>query len=593
MELNTLDVTNLQFFYDVSTLKEHVEQSVDNYFEIVNSSSIDQYEHFYTVDEDTGDEYITQPTLSAFFIRNSYRNSTMDFKANLTQEDLGPFNWPNGQLRDFISNTTNLKIKYQIKHCIPSESATPFDCFRWIIYQNFDFSSRNHISETLTFERFYLDIFNSNRETRSNPNFLSTYVWLNLLNIVFSLYSLILHLLHFKQVHVMYNSMTKYFKNRKKRSESSYSKINSAMSQEASEVDKTVSDSTSVVSDTTIGKAKVDFDSLTLADKLMLYSGWTFVIIFADILHIIGSIFLITSTTSGFIQSSVLLGISSLLHWCALLKYMENIKGYNIIANTFMNSATIVVKSMAGVVPLLLGFVVFGMCTFASSNRFGSISLAMYSLYSLMNGDSIFDIYYDIQQLEFLIALLFMLFFIFISNSVVQNVFIVIIGDAYVKSKYYHKNDWIKPTDEFGRIIKQDDDEEDPLKPFYNKTQKEIDSRKAIVKMLMLEKQMIQNKLKAKNLTRGESVEKGRVTEILERIQNVNNTKESEVKLNEDKLTTPVLKMSIIKYLIVLNDVFDIEMKNAPADQNLSGTGDETTEDNQANKEDIYDRYVN
>jgi hypothetical protein len=600
MALNELDINNKQFFYDLDEFRQHVNDSVNNYYDLGESTSIDKYEYLYFENEATEELIQESPRLSAYFIRNDNRKIVPEYSYNLTAEDLGPFEWDDEELRMFISNTTNIKLQYQIKHCIPSESTTPFDCFKWIITQDFDYSSRNHITEKLSFEKHYLNILTSNDKAGSNPSFLSTYIWLNILNIVFALYSLILHILHFKQIQQMYTKMRKRYKIMKSKAKvhkqslspsqpSQPSQPSPAINSDADEFKDMPSSKDTSETMSTIGRAQLDWDALTLSDKAKLFNEWTFVIMLGDILLIIGSLFLIASTSTAFTKSSAFLGFSSLCHWAATLKYMENIKGYNIVANTFINSAGIVVKAMAGVIPLFLAFVIFGMCTFIESNRFGSISVSMYVLYSYMNGDSIFDIYYDIQQLQFLLAFGYCIIFIFTSNAIVQNVFIVIIGDAYVKSKYYHKNDWIRPIDEKGYTIKNDE-EEDPLEAFYSKTQKEIESRKALVKMLQQDKEIIEQEYRKKKiLMKGNFMQKGRITRILDKVKE----DEEEVKLDHDQASVSMLKISIIKYLIVLNDVFEKDLKGKPEEQLHGDATNEVPEEIKVLKEDVYDRYVN
>ena len=155
MELNGLDYSVNRYYYDLDELRQHINESVHNYYELGEMDTIDKYSYVYYTDEQTEEERKRYPSLNVYFIRNSDRSLFPDFNFNLTTDSLGPFDFNNTQLRNFISNTTNMRIEYEIEHNIPSESATPFDCFRWHIYQNFDFSYRNHIIESLSFERNY------------------------------------------------------------------------------------------------------------------------------------------------------------------------------------------------------------------------------------------------------------------------------------------------------------------------------------------------------------------------------------------------------------------------------------------------------
>lgn len=131
IEINTLDYDDVKFFYDISEFRDHIQKSVENYYAIgtEESTTIDAYEYLFYNDESTGDPVQYTPVLDAFFIRENdgrYFDNIRTF--NLTVDDLGPFDKDSDfPIEHFLSNTTNMKITYQLKHCIPSESTTPFD----------------------------------------------------------------------------------------------------------------------------------------------------------------------------------------------------------------------------------------------------------------------------------------------------------------------------------------------------------------------------------------------------------------------------------------------------------------------------------
>ena len=143
------------FYYTLSELRDHIQESVDTYFELEEIDTIEKYGYTYYEDDVTEEEVITRPVLSTYFIRGEGRNEYPDLNFNLTSEDIGPCGSEDTELRYFLSNLTHFKIIYQVKSFIPSESITPFDCFRWEIIQNYDFSERNHIYERITYNRYY------------------------------------------------------------------------------------------------------------------------------------------------------------------------------------------------------------------------------------------------------------------------------------------------------------------------------------------------------------------------------------------------------------------------------------------------------
>ena len=152
------DYTNsVKFHYTVSELYSHIKESIDNYYDIENIDTIERYRHIMYTNESDGKEFVSQPILSAYFIRERGREDFENVFYNLTVDNLGPFNQPDDNMRYFISNLTNFSILYEFKNFIPEHSMVPFECFRWEIRQDFDFSERNHLYERLKSSRFFCE----------------------------------------------------------------------------------------------------------------------------------------------------------------------------------------------------------------------------------------------------------------------------------------------------------------------------------------------------------------------------------------------------------------------------------------------------
>lgn len=139
--------------------------------------------------------------------------------------------------------------------------------------------------------------------------------------------------------------------------------------------------------------------------------------------------------------------MGGLLLWVSMLRYYENARGYNIMINTMQNSIFIVFKALAGVFPIFVGFAILGMCLFWKSKRFDSLSSSLFCLFSLMHGDMIYEAEYDLKNVNRTIAQLYLYIFVSFSILVILNVFVIIVEDGYVMSKYQKPNDWLKmPT---------------------------------------------------------------------------------------------------------------------------------------------------
>jgi len=153
-ELEEVDFDDTNLFFDYEELKGYVEGSIDNYYNIMEVGTLEQYTHIFRRASD-GTEFILQPLLEIYFIRGDRRDKFPDLNFNLTQNDLGPFELEGDDFRYFLSNLTDFRITYQLKHNIPSSAAAPFDCFIWRVYQDFQYFDRNHISQRVTVRRNY------------------------------------------------------------------------------------------------------------------------------------------------------------------------------------------------------------------------------------------------------------------------------------------------------------------------------------------------------------------------------------------------------------------------------------------------------
>ena len=187
-----------------------------------------------------------------------------------------------------------------------------------------------------------------------------------------------------------------------------------------------------------------EWSELTMADKTKLFSRWSIVIIAADLLLIMGSVFLMMNTRTVSEKGELFLGFGAMLTWISLIKYYENAKGYNIIINTIENSSEIIIKAILGIMPVFIAYGIIGTCLFWRSHRFNSLSTSLFSLFAVMNGDMIFDCWHDIDSVDVLFAQIFLYSFIGFSICVVLNTFIVIIEDGYVIQKYFARTDWVK-----------------------------------------------------------------------------------------------------------------------------------------------------
>ena len=119
IEFGGLDYDFHKYIYDMQDLKDIVSNSVGNYYSIAteDSTTMEKYDYFMEIDEETGKEFIKPPRLSAYFIRGNGRDFFKDkLTFDLTEDNLGPFDEASDiPFQEFLSNVTNIIIEYEIK----------------------------------------------------------------------------------------------------------------------------------------------------------------------------------------------------------------------------------------------------------------------------------------------------------------------------------------------------------------------------------------------------------------------------------------------------------------------------------------------
>ena len=110
---------------------------------------------------------------------------------------------------------------------------------------------------------------------------------------------------------------------------------------------------------------------------------------------------------------------------------------------SFQKSAPFVARALISMIPLFIGYAFLGMAIFWESRRFANFSVSCYTLFALMHGDMIWDTYNDLIQIDSVLAQVFLYTYIFISISVIANIFTIIIEEGFMKQKYDNDYSWL------------------------------------------------------------------------------------------------------------------------------------------------------
>ena len=210
--------------------------------------------------------------------------------------------------------------------------------------------------------------------------------------------------------------------------------------------------------------------------KFKVLDIWISLALLGDAIQIIGCILSISdpdlyNPLTGFI-TSVGICLSLLL----FIKYLENLGSVSIIYETLDRGLSPSIEHLIGVIPVFVGFCLFGKCIFWSSDYFATFKDGFAALFSLLNGDSVYGIFDGVINSDFLLGTIFCYTFAILFSVICFNIFLGIVGAAFVtkKEKKYNQQ-WIYP------ILKMEENEkrkkrllEEEKEIEKNKTPKEL-----------------------------------------------------------------------------------------------------------------------
>ena len=132
-----------------------------------------------------------------------------------------------------------------------------------------------------------------------------------------------------------------------------------------------------------------------------------------------------------------------MLAWWIMLRYLLKTQAYKSMLQSFIKSAPFVGRALVSMIPLFIGYSFLGMAIFWESRRFKTFSVSCYTLFALMHGDMIWDTYNDLIQIDSILGQLYLYSYIFISISVIANIFTIIIEEGFMKQKYDNDYSWL------------------------------------------------------------------------------------------------------------------------------------------------------
>lgn len=169
--------------------------------------------------------------------------------------------------------------------------------------------------------------------------------------------------------------------------------------------------------------------------------GWTFIYILSNMFLILGSLNIISYKFRIKNSSEISLGFGCLLAYIHLGSYLQYTNNYSSIYLTVNYAVPTVSRYLFGVMALFLGFTISALCILWKSENFSSCSSIVITLFSISQGDSILDIFQDVNFAGIL-GQLFIYAYSILFILVVMNLFIAILEESYVKSEMNLESHW-------------------------------------------------------------------------------------------------------------------------------------------------------
>lgn len=455
-----LDYSRKTYLYSVSQLRDHIKFSLGNFYNI-QSESLELV------------EYLQEPKDMFINMHLNYLDKKVistqskiprEFNYKITNTSLGPFDFPDEDVKSFLNSVTDFQLNYTLKTFVPFYYGDNFECFFWNIHQLYSFVHRAHFVVRLQIRR------SACSEEISNMSlthfFVNRMMWIHIIVLSLAFASLILTWKHVYKMAKIYWRIKRGFKNKNKFNKAKIEKNGKGRNFIS---DKKIFDLGGIQEDTELGENQYEkyfnnnskeFDSgnkklssnldtyITPETELnegnkKLFNMWSVICLIGNVIQIFGSALSLFDTSNIMSSTEVLVGFGCMLAYINVGRYLEYNRDYSTIFATIKRAMPNVLRYLFGVMPIFFGFIFFGLCLFWRSERFVDTSSTMMTLFAMLNGDSVFDIFHDLSGVSFFLGQLYCYTFCIIFVVVVMNVFISIIEEAYVSTKMKNQNHWI------------------------------------------------------------------------------------------------------------------------------------------------------
>ncbi|XP_036378608.1 mucolipin-2 [Megalops cyprinoides] len=199
------------------------------------------------------------------------------------------------------------------------------------------------------------------------------------------------------------------------------------------------------------------------ADQMEFLNGWYILVIISDILAIVGSILKMeiqAKSLTSYDVCSIFLGISTLLVWVGVIRYLGYFQKYNVLILTMKAAFPKVLRFCCCAGMIYLGYTFCGWIVLGPYHeKFEGLSRVAECLFSLVNGDDMFPTFAQFQEkssLVWLFSRVYLYSFISLFIYMILSLFIALITDSYETIKNYQKTGF--PVTDLQKFLKEHKD---------------------------------------------------------------------------------------------------------------------------------------
>jgi hypothetical protein len=365
----------------------------------------------------------------------------------LNQTSLGPFDDTDDNIKLFINNILLLRLNYTVYTYKPYLYEDNLECIKWEILQKYVFVERSHFKVSL-------DIFNNpcgaaatDLKTISRlSEFINRLQWVHLLIFILAFISLYQGIKDINKFGKIYMRA----KHRKRKESNLSTSLSSGIKSEDSIyynplLDTSYEDELNnnsdnknkrnnrnndddddiVVMEEPKGKRKVsqfynnnknnhkgnEHKIEKTRSKYRKFQFWAVICVFANIFQLFGAGISLSSPINVTLTETLLIGLGCFFAWINIVKYIEYHRDWSLLYDVLYKTSPAASRYIIGVFPVFIAFIFFGVCVFWQSERFANTSSSMFTLFAIMQGDSVFDTFQDLKGIHFFMGQIYCLAF--------------------------------------------------------------------------------------------------------------------------------------------------------------------------------------